>query len=77
MIYGFTGTLLFNDLRMFFSILTLPIEISGNLETLFMVMNLTNVLDSSILNLILSCNFFLTEIPQIFYLRLFFHHLKI
>lgn len=64
-IYGFTGSLLFNDLRIFFSILVLPIEINGNLETLFMVMNLNNILDPSIFNSILSCHKFLIEIPQI------------
>jgi hypothetical protein len=65
MIYGFTGTLLFDDLRMFFSLFALPIQASENLESCFMIEKVSNFLDPSIFNSILSYHTFLTEIPQI------------
>ena len=54
-IYGFTGTLLFDDLRMFFSLFSLPTAAGENFEVL-----IRNVNNSSIL----CCNTFLTAIPQ-------------
>lgn len=54
-IYGFTGTLLFDDLRMFFSLFTLPTAAGESFEVL-----IRNVNNSSIL----CCNTFLTAIPQ-------------
>ena len=64
-IYGFTGTLLFNDLQMFFSLLALPMHANENLETFFMVKNISNLLDPSVFNSILLQQTSLTEISQI------------
>ena len=64
-IYGCMGSLIFDDLRMFFSLLSLPIETSANLETSFMVRSINNFLDPSIFTSILSYNTFLTEISQV------------
>ena len=46
-IYGCMGSLIFDDLRMFFSLLLLPIENSANLETLPMIEGVNNFLDLS------------------------------
>jgi len=64
-IYGCMGSLIFDDLRMFFSLLSLPIETSTNLESSSMIRNINNSLDSSIFTSILSHNIFLAEISQI------------
>jgi NADH:ubiquinone oxidoreductase subunit 2 (subunit N) len=63
-IYGCMGSLIFDDLRMFFSLLSLPIETSANLETSFMVRSINNFLDPSIFTSILFHNTFLAEISQ-------------
>jgi NADH:ubiquinone oxidoreductase subunit 2 (subunit N) len=64
-IYGFTGTLLFDDLRMFFSLFALPIQASENLESFSIIEKVRNSLDPSIFNSILSHYTSLTEISQI------------
>ena len=64
-IYGCMGSLIFDDLRMFFSLLSLPIETNLNLEILPMIGCVNNILDPSIFTSILSHNVFLTEISQI------------
>ena len=53
-IYGCMGSLIFDDLRMFFSLLSLPIGTSANLETSLMTGNISNLLDTSIVTSILS-----------------------
>ena len=64
-IYGCMGSLIFDDLRMFFSLLSLPIETNLNLEISPMVGGINNILDPSIFTSILSHSVFLTEISQI------------
>ena len=64
-IYGCMGSLIFDDLRMFFSLLSLPIETNLNLEISPMVGGINNILDPSIFTSILSHNVFLTEMSQI------------
>jgi len=58
-IYGCMGSLIFDDLRMFFSLLSLPI---ANLETLS-IAGVNNFLNPSIFTSILSYNIPLIEIP--------------
>jgi len=64
-IYGCMGSLIFDDLRMFFSLLSLPIGTDVNLETSFIAGSINNFLDPSIFTSILSHNTFSTEISQI------------
>ena len=63
-IYGCMGSLVFDDLRLFFSLLSLPVEASSNLEMLPVVGSFYNILDPSIFASILSNKLFLTEISQ-------------
>ena len=64
-IYGCMGSLIFDDLRLFFSLLSLPIESGSSLEVLPIIGSLTNTLDPSIFTSILSHNVFLAEISQV------------
>ena len=64
-IYGCMGSLIFDDLRMFFSLLSLPIEANTSLETLPMIEGVNNILDSSTFTSILSNNEFFTGISQV------------
>jgi len=52
-IYGFSGTLLFNDLNMFFSIFNLQSQINEISKTFLLVQNIDYLLDQSILSSIL------------------------
>jgi len=61
-IYGCMGSLIFDDLRMFFSLLSLPIATIANLETPFTA-GVNNFLDPSIFTSILSYNISSIEIP--------------
>jgi hypothetical protein len=60
-IYGCMGSLIFDDLRMFFSLLSLP---TANLEAPLIFGGMGNFLDPLTFTLILSCNSFLIEIPS-------------
>ena len=64
-IYGCTGSLIFDDLRMFFSLLSLPIGTNLNLENLSPIEDVNNFLNPLIYTSILSHNIFLTEVSQI------------
>ena len=64
-IYGCMGSLVFDDLRLFFSLLSLSTENASCLETLPIIGGLHNVLDPSIFTSILSHKFFSAEISQI------------
>ena len=64
-IYGCMGSLVFDDLRLFFSLLSLSADVSFNVEMLPVIGSLYNVLDPSIFTSILSNKLFLTEISQI------------
>jgi len=64
-IYGCMGSLIFDDLRLFFSLLSLPIDSGSSLGVLPIIGGLYNILDPSIFVSILSHKVFLTEISQI------------
>ena len=64
-IYGCMGSLVFDDLRLFFSLLLLPIEESSSLELLPIIGSLGKALDPSVFTSILSNKMFVTEISQI------------
>jgi NADH:ubiquinone oxidoreductase subunit 2 (subunit N) len=64
-IYGCMGSLVFDDLRLFFSLVSLPTSNSFGLEVLPIIGGLHNVLDPSIFTSILSHNVFSAEISQI------------
>ncbi len=64
-IYGCMGSLIFDDLRMFFSLLLLPIETSVDLETLPMIEGVNDFLNLSTCVSILSCNEVFAGISQI------------
>lgn len=64
-IYGCMGSLIFDDLRLFFSLLSLPADTGSSLEMLPVIGDLHNILDPAIFTSIFSHNFFLTEISQI------------
>jgi len=64
-IYGCMGSLVFDDLRLFFSLLSLSTENGSGLEALPIIGGLHNVLDPSIFTSILSHKFFSAEISQI------------
>lgn len=64
-VYGCMGSLVFDDLRLFFSLLSLPVDANSSLEMLPIVGSMYNVLDPSIFTSILSNKLFLTEISQI------------
>nr|YP_010146002.1 NADH dehydrogenase subunit 2 [Pseudo-nitzschia pungens]QQO80625.1 NADH dehydrogenase subunit 2 [Pseudo-nitzschia pungens] len=64
-IYGCMGSLIFDDLRMFFSLLSLSTETNVNLEALPMIKGVTNILDPSVFTSILSNNEFLAGISQV------------
>ena len=64
-IYGCMGSLIFDDLRMFSSLLSLPIETNVSLEILPVIEGVNNILDSSTFISILSHSSFLTEISQV------------
>nr|YP_010247944.1 NADH dehydrogenase subunit 2 [Pseudo-nitzschia delicatissima]QTJ30089.1 NADH dehydrogenase subunit 2 [Pseudo-nitzschia delicatissima] len=64
-IYGCMGSLVFDDLRLFFSLLSLPVDANSSLEMLPIVGSMHNVLDPSIFTSILSNKLFLAEISQI------------
>jgi NADH:ubiquinone oxidoreductase subunit 2 (subunit N) len=70
-VYGCMGSLIFDDLRLFFSLLSLPIDSSSSLGVLPVIGGLSNTLDPSIFASILSHKIFLTEIPQIALPQLF------
>jgi NADH:ubiquinone oxidoreductase subunit 5 (subunit L)/multisubunit Na+/H+ antiporter MnhA subunit len=59
------GSLVFDDLRLFFSLLSLSTENGSGLEALPIIGGLHNVLDPSIFTSILSHKFFSAEISQI------------
>ena len=63
-IYGCMGSLIFDDLRMFFSLLSLPIENGSSLELLPIIGSLGNALDPSIFTSILSNGIFGSGISQ-------------
>ena len=62
-IYGCMGSLIFDDLRMFFSLLSLPIATTANLEAPLIFGSMNNFLDPLIFTSILSYNSFSIEIP--------------
>lgn len=64
-VYGCMGSLVFDDLRLFFSLLALPTETGLNSDILPVVGGLQSILDPSVFSSILSNNFFSTEISQI------------
>ena len=64
-IYGCMGSLIFDDLRLFFSLLSLPIDSGSSLGVLPIIGGLYNILDPSIFVSILSHKVFLTEISPI------------
>ena len=67
-IYGCTGSLIFDDLRLFFSLLSLPVEKAPNEVLLPIISSLDSILDPSTFVSILSHNVFVTEIlrPDLF-----------
>jgi len=64
-IYGCMGSLIFDDLRMFFSLLSLPIEANLDLGVSSLIKDASNYLNSSIFTSILCNKVFLTEMAQI------------
>jgi len=64
-IYGCMGSLIFDDLRLFFSLLLLPIEGNSSSEMLPIIGGLGNALNPAVFTSILSHNVFLTEIPKV------------
>ena len=64
-IYGCMGSLIFDDLRLFFSLLLLPVEQSTNSGLLPVLGSLSNILDPSVFTSILSNDIFATGISQI------------
>lgn len=64
-VYGCMGSLVFDDLRLFFSLLSLPTGTDLNSEILPVVGGLHSILDPSVFASILSNSFFSTEISQI------------
>lgn len=64
-IYGCMGSLIFDDLRLFFSLLLLPVEGNLSSEMLPIIGVLGNALDPAAFTSILSHNAFLTEIPKV------------
>ena len=63
-IYGCTGSLIFDDLRLFFSLLSLPVGEISDGTLLPSINGLGNILDPSVFASILSHNIFVTEISQ-------------
>nr|YP_009144719.1 NADH dehydrogenase subunit 2 [Pseudo-nitzschia multiseries]AKJ77327.1 NADH dehydrogenase subunit 2 [Pseudo-nitzschia multiseries] len=64
-IYGCMGSLVFDDLRMFFSLLSLSTKTNIDLEIFPMIEGVSNVLDSSTFVSILSNNEFFTGMAQV------------
>ena len=64
-IYGCMGSLVFDDLRLFFSLLSLPIEENLGLELLPVIAGLGTTLDPAVFTSILSNNIFATEMLQV------------
>ena len=64
-VYGCMGSLVFDDLRLFFSLLSLPTGNGSSLEILPIIGGFHNILDPSIFTSILSSKIFLTEISSI------------
>jgi len=64
-IYGCMGSLVFDDLRLFFSLLSLPIEENSGLGVLPVIGSLGNTLDPTVFTSILSNDIFVTEILQV------------
>ena len=64
-IYGCMGSLIFDDLRMFFSLLSLSTGTNSTLEILSPIGDINNFLNPLIYSSILSHNVFLTELSQI------------
>ena len=64
-VYGCMGSLVFDDLRLFFSLLSLQASSGLNSEILPVIGSFYNVLDPAIFTSILSNNLFSTEISQI------------
>jgi NADH:ubiquinone oxidoreductase subunit 2 (subunit N) len=64
-IYGCMGSLVFDDLRMFFSLLSLPVDTTLDFGISSLTKDINNFLSSSVFTSILSNKIFLTEIAQI------------
>lgn len=64
-IYGCMGSLVFDDLRMFFSLLSLPVQVSSSAVDLAILANMSNVFDPSTFSSILSYSVFFGENFQI------------
>jgi NADH:ubiquinone oxidoreductase subunit 2 (subunit N) len=64
-IYGCMGSLVFDDLRLFFSLLSLPVEENSGLELFPVIGCLGSILDPAVFTSILSNNTFVAEISQV------------
>lgn len=65
LIYGCMGSLVFDDLRMFFSLLSLPAQVSSNVESSLMLENVSTIFNPSIFSSLASSSAFLGENFQV------------